>query len=106
MDAKNIPDSNTDNAPDKAIETTQRNDSHAKRGIFVFIGFVLVVAGWLTMMLNEWVSFGCVLAGLIVSCIGVRVPAGARRNLAITSIIAASVLLIVLAIFAIILYIV
>ena len=77
-----------------------------KRGLFVTLGCIFVLLGWLTLMLNEWVSLGAALVGLVLSCIGVRVPPGPRRNLAITAIIAASVLIIVIAIFAAILFIV
>ncbi len=64
------------------------------------IGAVLTLIGWLTMMLNPWVSLGATILGLILSIIGVRIPQSPRRNIAITSIIAAAVLLVVFALFA------
>ena len=69
------------------------------RKTFVPIGFILVLAAWLLMMLLPWVSMGCVCVGLIFSIVGLQIPAGARRNLAITSVVAGSVLVLVYAIF-------
>ena len=98
---------NESNSGADETATTKRNELSKKTGsrrVCVTIGFVLVLVGWLTMMLNEWVSLFATVAGLVLSCIGVRIPAGPRRNFAITAIIAASVLLLVFAIFATILY--
>lgn len=79
------------------IETTHpRQKTHDRRRRLVFIGVVLTVLGWLTLMLNEGLSVGLTVAGLVISAIGVRIPPGPRRNLAITSIIAAAVLLLVI----------
>lgn len=75
-----------------------------RRRRWVVVGLLLVIAGWVFMMFYPWVSIGCTLAGLIVSIIGVRIPPGPRRDIATTAIVAASVLLIVFALFATILY--
>ena len=64
-------------------------------------GALLTLIGWITMILNPWLSGGCALAGLILSIIGTCIPRSARRNLAITSIVASSVLILVLSIFLI-----
>lgn len=71
---------------------------------FVTVGALFVLAGWLTMMLNEWVSLGFTVGGIILSSIGLHIPPGTRRNVAITAIIAGAVLLLVVALFAILLY--
>lgn len=62
-------------------------------------GALFTLMGWITMMLNPWLSGGCAAFGLILSIIGTCIPRCARRNLAITSIVASAVLLLVLAIF-------
>lgn len=87
-------------------EAPTHNPAQQRRRKLVVIGIILVLAGWVTMMLNEWVSLGCTVVGLVVSCIGVRIPPGPRRDLGTTAIVAASVLLLVFALFATILYII
>lgn len=112
--------SNTDNFTADSATTTHTGASESqikqdsnelkktmkahKRRKFVVIGCILVLAGWLLMMLQPTVSLCATFLGLISSIIGVRIPPGPRRNFAITAIIAASVLLLVYAIFAFILY--
>lgn len=64
-------------------------------------GALLTLIAWITMILNPWLSGGCALAGLILSIIGTCIPRSARRNLAITSLVASFVLLLVLSIFII-----
>lgn len=108
------PDNNTiSTAPANAAVMEQKADapanSHEDKKIrdrrrCVTVGFIFVLAGWATMMLNEWISLGCTVVGLILSCIGVRIPPGPRRDFATTAIVAASVLLLVFALFAVILF--
>lgn len=69
-----------------------------RRSMAVY-GFLLVLMGWLTMNWYGWISLGCTVAGLIVSFVSLRIPAGARRNLAITAIVAGMVLMLVYALF-------
>lgn len=103
----NIPIENVDSeAIDKATEPSTNNTQHADeapkrqdhrtRRMLVVVGAVLTVLGWLTLMLNEWLSLALTAAGLVVSILGVRIPPGPRRDVAITAIIAASVLLLVI----------
>lgn len=87
----------------KQVNTSTATKKPDKRGRLVPIGFIVVLAGWLTMVLNPWISLSCALLGLILSCIGVRIAPGPRRNFAITTIIAASVQILVFAIFAVVL---
>lgn len=87
-----------------AVEQTPADKKIQFRRKLVVIGFVLVVGGWLTMMLNEWVSLAFTVTGVVLSSIGVRIPPGPRRDFAITSIIAGAVLLLVFILFAVILY--
>ncbi|MCH5220610.1 MAG: hypothetical protein J1F20_08580 [Muribaculaceae bacterium] len=99
----------TQHTPDNDL--TNVNDAnegghrpYAGHRVAAIIGALLVLCGWLTMMVNEWLSLGCTLAGLVLSAIGLRVPPGGCRNLAITAIIAAAVLLLVFLLFAALLY--
>lgn len=77
-------------------DAPRKKTAYERRRLFVVIGGVLTLLGWLTLMINEWLSVVITTAGLVISCIGVRIPPGARRNLAITSIIAAASLLLVI----------
>ena len=100
------PENDTQIAADTPETHTDGHSSTGKlafRRKLVIFGLILVTAGWVTMMLNEWLSLGCTIAGLVVSCIGVRIPPGPRRDLGTTAIVAASVLLLVYAVFATIL---
>lgn len=94
-------------------KTVIKNLKHEKRRKLVVIGAITVFLGWFTFIpfswipaaITPWLSMVLTVAGLVLSCIGVRIPAGARRNLAITSIIASSVLILVFIVFAVIFYI-
>lgn len=77
-------------------DDTSKKQDHRTRRMLVVVGVVLTVLGWLTLMLNEWVSLSLTTAGLVVSILGVRIPPEPRRDVAITAIIAASVLLLVI----------
>lgn len=94
-----------DNVPEN-IEVPAQDYSKAvsRRRKLVILGLLLVVAGWVSMMLHPFVSLACTVLGLVVSIIGVRIPPGPRRDFAITAIVAASVLLVVFAIFVTVLY--
>lgn len=92
-----VPATETDN-------TDGHNHKLQKRRKLVIYGLIAVIAGWLSMLLNPWVSMTFTIGGLVMSSLGVRIPPGPRRDLAITSIIAASVLLLVYVVFAVIFY--
>ena len=85
------PDTNLSRTPDRRI---------GRRRTCVAIGFVLVLAAWLTMMWDFRVSIGCTVAGLVLSIIGVRIPPSPARNLAITAIVAGCVLTVVYLLFS------
>lgn len=92
---------------DRVEETMHKgnrtSDKLRVRRALVVYGFIGVLAGWLTMMINPWLSLSLTVIGFILSCIGVRIPPGPRRNFAITAIIAGLVLMLVFGTFAIIL---
>lgn len=63
------------------------------------IGAIFTVGAWCVMMGSEKVSFWCAVIGLVLSCLGVKCGHRGWRNLSITAIIAAAVLLLVYGIF-------
>lgn len=83
---------------------TKKKDSINSRRNAVIAGCILTLLGWALMMFMPWFSLAFTVAGLVTSIIGVRIPAGPRRNLAITSIIASAVLLVVFIAFYVLLY--
>ena len=79
------------------VESTHpKQKTHDRRRRLVLIGSLLTILGWGSLMLNEWLCLALTVAGLVISAMGVRIPPGPRRNIAITSIIAAAVLLLVI----------
>ena len=100
--SQNVDNEINNSQTSSATETQSKSVSRRRK--LVILGTLLVLAGWLSMMLHPYVSLGCTIAGLIISIIGVRIPPGPRRDIATTSIVAASVLLLVFAIFATALY--
>ena len=75
-------------------ETAQIKTNHNNRNRkFAIIGLVLTLLAWCTMPLLDRVSLILTVLAIIFSAIGCRIPPGFRRNIAITSLIAASSLL-------------
>lgn len=60
---------------------------------------VLTLVAWVSLLYSEHISFWAGICGLVMSCAGLRTRGAVWRNLAITSIIASAVLLLVYAIF-------
>lgn len=70
-----------------------------RRGVFtlmVWLGAVLALAAWVVLFWDGRMSFYVALAALICSCVGLKSD---RKNLAITAIVASSVLMFVFAVF-------
>lgn len=94
-------------------QPVKKDVKHEKRRKMVVIGSISTLLGWIVFIpfswipavLTPWLSMVLTVAGLVLSCIGVRIPAGPRRDLAITSIIASSVLILVFIVFAVIFHI-
>lgn len=63
------------------------------------VAFVLTLLGWVALPLNEVATLVFGVAGLVMSVVALRQPRGAWRNLALVSIVASAVLLLVLALF-------
>lgn len=74
----------------------QSADRSPVRRLPAILGALLVIVAWVLLFWTGFWSFCTAAASLLVSIFGVR---GRLRNLAITSIVAASVLMLVFAIF-------
>lgn len=99
----NIPDTNVgvENTVTDTNSAAQNDNKLQKRRKAVIYGLILTLLGWILMIPAPWVSMAVTVAGLVTSVIGVRIPAGPRRDLAITAIIASGVLILVFLIFII-----
>lgn len=61
--------------------------------------FLLTLVGWICLPYNEFAALAGAAAGLILSLVALRQRRGAWRNLALVSLVAAAVLLLVLVLF-------
>lgn len=61
--------------------------------------FLLTLVGWICLPYNEFAALAGATAGLILSLVALRQRRGAWRNLALISLVAAAVLLLVLVLF-------
>ncbi len=61
--------------------------------------FLLTVVGWICLPYNEFAALAGAAVGLILSLVALRQRRGAWRNLALVSLVAAAVLLLVLVLF-------
>lgn len=75
------------------VQTDTNNKTFNGRKKCAVIGFILTVLAWCTMAWYDWIAVVLVVAAIVVSAFGCRLPRGGHRNLAITSIVAASALL-------------
>lgn len=97
-------------------ETTPTAQTHAvgpdiktsaprpRRATLAIIAFVVTVIGWILLPLSYQATIGAGLLGLILSILALRQPRGGWRNLTLVSLVASSVLLLVMVVFAIALY--
>ena len=81
-------------------EVAQASSSAPRgKGVFTFMvwfGAILALVAWIMLFWNGRTSFYVAVAALIASCIGLK---SSRKNLAVTAIIASSVLMLVFAMF-------
>lgn len=107
----------TDHIPDIAprqIESTQaeegtgvaenaaKEDASQRNSVFkvcAWLGAIATLGAWLAMIFSGWTSFALAVGGLLLSAAGVRSPRGLVRDMAITAIVAAGVLIVVFGIF-------
>lgn len=80
--------------------------SRSRRGsMLVWGSVILTLVSWITAALNPWVGVVVAAAAVTAGAFGIKGRnRGAMRNLGITSIIAASVLLVVIVSFLIVIY--
>jgi len=102
----------TDDTPDIAprqTESTQAKecasvaeDTARRSPVFkvcAWLGAMATLGAWLAMIFNGWTSFALAVGGLLLSAFGARSPRGLVRDMAITAIVAAGVLIVVFGIF-------
>lgn len=63
------------------------------------MSFVVAVIAWITLSLYYQISLAAGIIGLITSILALRQPRGAWRNLALISLVACIVILLVMAVF-------
>lgn len=67
--------------------------------IAAIAGFLITLSAWIVLVSSDICSLTCGAVGLIVSCFGTKSSSRGWKDLAITSIVASAVLLLVFAIF-------
>lgn len=81
-------------------EVAQPSESAPRgKGVYTFmvwLGALLALVAWVVLFWNGRTSFYIAIAALVASCIGVK---SHRKNLAVTAIVASSVLMLVFAVF-------
>lgn len=84
-------------------ETLNIDEVQHGRGIgfktCAWVGAVVAIAAWVSMVFSGNVSFCLAIIGVVVSAFGARAPKGLVRDMAITAIVASAVLIVVFAIF-------
>lgn len=94
MEPENTPQENVNTTP----QEPEKEPRHS-RGVLSVIAFVVTVLAWVALPLYYVVALGGSVVAVILSILALRQPRGAWRNLALVSIVASAVLLLVLAIF-------
>lgn len=80
-------------------------DKRKKFNAFAFISILLTIAAWIILSFEGDVALGVSVVAFVAGCIGLRASKQVWRNTAITSLVAASVLIVVLVAFKIVFYI-
>ena len=80
-------------------------DSRKKYNTFALIAILLTVAAWVILSFEGDIALGVGVVAFVAGCVGLRASSQAWRNAAITSIVASSVLIVVLVAFKIVFYI-
>lgn len=86
----------TENSVIEPASESQERPQRPRRVIVALLGALLAVAAWVVLFWSGELSFFIALASLVVSIFALK---SSHRNLAITAIIASSVLMLVFAIF-------
>jgi hypothetical protein len=83
---------------DTAVQEQQSVAPHNHHTLTI-AAFILTVLAWVTIPFQNIVSMCFAVIALALAIIGIRQPRGGSRNLAVVSLVAAAVLLLVYAIF-------
>lgn len=83
---------------------TKATAPRPRRVTLAILAFVVTVIGWILLPLTYQITIGAGVLGIILSILALRQPRGGWRNLALVSLVASSVLLLVMAVFAVVLY--
>ncbi len=78
----------------KEIKPDQNKSGvYSRNRRFAIIGLIVTILAWCAMPIVDWLALILTVCGIVFSAIGCRIPPGARRNIAITSLIAGCALL-------------
>ncbi len=94
--AEMVSDTNHETKESNLQQPSQSADTRPAKRLPAIFGALLAIVAWVLLFWTGFGSFCTAAASLLVSIFGIR---GRLRNLAITSIVAASVLMLVFAIF-------
>ena len=75
------------------------------RNRFALISIIITVIAWVILSLNGIAALCVAVAGFVTACFGLKAATRAWRNTAVTSIVASSVLIVVISAFLIVIYI-
>lgn len=71
--------------------------------VFALLSIFVTIAAWVILSINGEVALGVSIAAFVLSCLGLKAATRTLRNTAITSLVASTVLMVVLAAFLIVL---
>ena len=87
-----------------AAATATSAPRRSARSMLAAISMVVTVIAWILLMWNGYAALGLGLAAIVLAVVGSRSRSAGWRNLAITSLIASAVLVIVMVAFLIVIY--
>lgn len=87
-----------------AAASTPQAPRRSVRSMLAAISMVVTIMAWILLMWNGYAAMGLGLAAIVLGVVGTRSRSAGWRNLAITSLIASAVLVIVMVAFLIVIY--
>ncbi len=87
-----------------APASTPQASRRSVRSMLAAISMVVTIMAWILLMWNGYAALGLGLAAIVLGVVGTRSRSAGWRNLAITSLIASAVLVIVMVAFLIVIY--
>lgn len=91
-------------APEQQTAKTAGTQGRS-RNRFALISIIITVIAWVILSLNGIAALCVAVAGFVTACFGLKAATRAWRNTAVTSIVASSVLIVVISAFLIVIYI-